>query len=113
MSTNSEQVKSLISIMEGKKTHHQSIMEHMSIHPEYRKIYQDWHAIGSVLNESPIPQEQVQAIFKAIADGAQAGGNVAKAGDAPANNRTMLGKGTDAASKIAGKWNDFKFKIQI
>ena len=98
--------------MEGKQTRHQSIMESMSGYPEYRKIYQDWHDIGSILNESPVSQEQVQAIFKAIADGAKAGGNVAKAGDAPGNNRTMLGKGTDAASKIAGKWNDLKFKIQ-
>ena len=98
--------------MEGKQTRHQYIMESMSGYPEYRKIYQDWHDIGSILNESPVSQEQVQAIFKAIADGAKAGGNVAKAGDAPGNNRTMLGKGTDAASKIAGKWNDLKFKIQ-
>ena len=100
-----------MAVMESKQTRHQSIMEKMAPYPEYRKIYQDWHAIGSVLNESPMSQEQVQAIFKAIADGAKAGGNVAKAGDAPANNRTLLGKGTDAASKIAGKWNDLKTKI--
>ena len=112
MTINSEQLKTLISVMEGKQTRHQYIMESMSGYPEYRKIYQDWHDIGSILNESPVSQEQVQAIFKAIADGAKAGGNVAKAGDAPGNNRTMLGKGTDAASKIAGKWNDLKFKIQ-
>jgi len=102
----------LLDIMEGKKTRHQQMLEHF-VHPEYRRIYQEWHDIGAILNESPVSQQQIDSLFKAIADGAAAGGNVAKAGDAPASNRTFLGKGTDAASKVAAKWEDFKTKIAL
>ena len=53
-------------------------------------------------------QQQIQQLFKQVADGAAAGGNVDKEGDAPASNRTVIGKGADVASAVADKYRGLK-----
>lgn len=74
-------------------------------------IYKNFYSVGRMIVEYKIPQDQIQQIFKAVADGAAAGGNVDKEGDEPVSNRTLLGKGADVASKISGYFDDVKNKI--
>jgi LysM repeat protein len=71
-------------------------------------IYESSYNASRMLVEAALTQDQIQQIFAAVADGAKAGGNVANAGDAPASNKTMLGKGTEA---ISGAWNKVKTAI--
>ena len=71
-------------------------------------IYESSYNASRILVEAALTQDQIQQIFAAVADGAKAGGNVANAGDAPASNKTMLGKGTEA---IGGAWNKVKTAI--
>jgi LysM repeat protein len=71
-------------------------------------IYESSYNASRMLVEAALTQDQIQQIFAAVADGAKAGGNVANTGDAPASNKTMLGKGTAA---ISGAWNKVKTAI--
>ena len=70
--------------------------------------YQEFARLGQILRESAIPQEAIPGIFKAVADGAAAGGNVDKEGDAPASNRTLIGKGADVGSAISKAFDSVK-----
>lgn len=71
-------------------------------------IYESSYNASRKLVEAALTQDQIKQVFQAVADGAAAGGNVANVGDAPASNKTMLGKGTQA---ISGAWNFVKKKI--
>ena len=76
------------------------------------RTYKEFRALGNMLlNEYAMSQEQIQQLFQQVADGAAQGGNVDKEGDAAVSNRTMLGKGADAAAKVAAKWEQVKTKI--
>ena len=71
--------------------------------------YREFHALGKTLMlEYNMSQAQIQDVFKQVAQGAIAGGNVDKEGDAPASNRTVLGKGADAASYVVDKYRGLK-----
>lgn len=68
-----------------------------------------------MLVEAQLDAKQIDAVFRAVADGAAKGGNVDKEGDEPVSNRTMLGKGadvvTDVAKKFSASWEKVKTAI--
>lgn len=70
--------------------------------------YREFYKLGILLREYAMDQQQIQQLFKQVADGAAAGGNVDKEGDAPASNRTVIGKGADVASAVADKYRGLK-----
>jgi LysM repeat protein len=76
-------------------------------HPIYESVYD----ATRYLCEADLSQEQIQQVFKAVADGAAKGMNIDKEGDDPSSNRTFLGKGADVASKISAAWNKVKTAI--
>lgn len=61
-----------------------------------------WESAGFKLREAALTADQIQQIFQNVEQGAtDAGGN-----------RTMLGKGKDAAEAVNKAWEDLKTKIQ-
>ena len=61
-----------------------------------------WESAGFKLKEAALTADQIQQIFQSVEQGAtDAGGN-----------RTMLGKGKDAAEAVNKAWEDLKTKIQ-
>lgn len=74
-------------------------------------IYKNFYSAGKMLVEYKMSQEQIKQLFKSVADGAAAGGNIDKEGDAPASNRTLLGKGADVANTISKAFDSVKTKI--
>ena len=61
-----------------------------------------WESAGFKLREAALTADQIQQIFQSVEQGAtDAGGN-----------RTLLGKGKDAASAVNKAWEDLKTKIQ-
>lgn len=61
-----------------------------------------WENAGISLKEAALTPDQIQQLFKSIEQGAtDAGGN-----------RTLLGKGKDAAAAVNTAWEDLKTKIQ-
>jgi LysM repeat protein len=78
-------------------------------------IYESMYDATRYLCEADLSQEQIQQVFKAVADGAAKGMNIDKEGDAPSSNRTFLGKGadvtSDVAKKVSGAWNNLKSAI--
>jgi len=74
-------------------------------------IYESFSRVGRMIAEANLTQQQIQQLFKAVADGAAAGGNVQNAGDNPVSNRTWVGRGGDAASWLAKGWDTVKTKI--
>lgn len=61
-----------------------------------------WESAGYAIREAALTPDQIQSLFAEIEKGATAGGN----------NRTMLGKGKDAAEAVNKAWEDLKTKIQ-
>jgi hypothetical protein len=71
--------------------------------------YREFHAMSKTLMlEYAMNQAQIQDVFKQVAAGAQAGMNKDTDDDTVASNRTVLGKGADAASYVADKYNGLK-----
>jgi hypothetical protein len=66
------------------------------------KTYQLWESAGFAIKEAALTKDQIQQLFQQIEQGATAGGG----------NRTMLGKGKDAATAVNKAWEDLKTKIQ-
>ncbi len=61
-----------------------------------------WESAGFKLREAALTADQIQQIFQSVEQGAtDAGGN-----------RTLLGKGKDAAEAVNKAWEDLKTKIQ-
>ncbi len=105
---NPTEMKKLMDIVTG-TTQYNSMLE--SIQGDaYRQLYITWYNLGPSLTEARVTRDQVEAIFKAVADGAMAGKNTDDAG-ASVSNRTMLGKTADVGSKVAAAWDNFKHKI--
>jgi hypothetical protein len=69
---------------------------------ESRNTVMLWESAGIKLREAQLTADQIQQLFAEIEKGATAGGS----------NRTMLGKGKDAASAVNKAWEDLKTKIQ-
>jgi hypothetical protein len=69
---------------------------------EGRRIEKLWEGVGYKLKEAALSPEQIQQIFAAAESGATAAGG----------NRTMIGKGKDAAEAVNKAWEDLKTKIQ-
>ena len=61
-----------------------------------------WESAGVKLKEAALTADQIQQIFQSVEQGATAAGG----------NRTMLGKGKDAASAVNKAWEDLKTKVQ-
>jgi hypothetical protein len=69
---------------------------------ESRNTVMLWESAGIKLREAQLTADQIQQLFAEIEKGATAGGS----------NRTMLGKGKDAAVAVNKAWEDLKTKIQ-
>jgi hypothetical protein len=61
-----------------------------------------WENAGRTIKEAALTADQINQIFTAAEQGATAGGA----------NRTMIGKGKDAASAVNTAWEDLKTKVQ-
>ena len=61
-----------------------------------------WESAGLRLREAALSPDQIQQLFAAVEKGATDAGS----------NRTMLGKGKDAASAVNQAWEDLKTKVQ-
>ncbi len=61
-----------------------------------------WESAGYAIREAALTPDQIQSLFAEIEKGQTASGD----------NRTMLGKGKDAASAVNKAWEDLKTKIQ-
>ena len=61
-----------------------------------------WEDAGHKLMEAQLTADQINQIFQQVEQGATAAGN----------NRTMLGRGKDAASAVNKAWEDLKTKVQ-
>ena len=66
------------------------------------RTYKLWESAGRKLMEAELTAQQIQQIFQQVEQGATAAGG----------NRTMLGKGKDAASAVNKAWEDLKTKVQ-
>ena len=82
------------------KSYHLLVENHILL--EGRRIEKLWEGVGFKLKEAALTPEQIQQIFAAAESGATAAGG----------NRTMLGKGKDAAEAVNKAWEDLKTKIQ-
>jgi hypothetical protein len=69
---------------------------------ESRNTVMLWESAGIKLREAQLTADQIQQLFAEIEKGVTAGGS----------NRTMLGKGKDAASAVNKAWEDLKSKVQ-
>jgi hypothetical protein len=69
---------------------------------ESRNTVMLWESAGIKLREAQLTADQIQQLFAEVEKGATAGGS----------NRTMLGKGKDAASAVNKAWEDLKSKVQ-
>lgn len=61
-----------------------------------------WESAGKQITEAALTADQIKQLFQQIEQGATASGD----------NRTMIGKGKDAASAVNKAWEDLKTKIQ-
>ena len=61
-----------------------------------------WESAGFKLKEAALTADQIQQIFQSVEQGATAAGG----------NRTLIGKGKDAAVAVNKAWEDLKTKIQ-
>jgi hypothetical protein len=66
------------------------------------RTYKLWENAGQKIAEAQLTQDQINQIF----------GYVEKIQTAGGDNRTMLGKGKDAASAVNKAWEDLKTKVQ-
>jgi hypothetical protein len=65
------------------------------------KSYRLWENAGRALKEASLTPDQIQKLFQQIEQGATDAGS----------NRTMLGKGKDAAAEVGKAWEDLKTKV--
>lgn len=84
----------------GEQLKEQKIYSSVSVLTEAR-IYKLWENAGHKINEAQLTADQIKDLFSQIEQGATAAGG----------NRTMLGKGKDAAGAVSKAWNDLKDKI--
>lgn len=75
------------------------------------EVYNEFHRVGRMISEAQLTQDQIQQLFKSVADGAAKGFNVDAPGGDPnvgpagtSDNKTLLGK-------ISGAWQNLKSKI--
>ena len=61
-----------------------------------------WEGAAIQLKEAELTPDQIQQIFTSVEQGATAGGA----------NRTLIGKGKDAAAAVNKAWEDLKTKVQ-
>ena len=61
-----------------------------------------WESAGRAIREAALTPDQIEQLFTSIEQGTTAAGG----------NRTMLGKGKDAADAVNKAWEDLKTKIQ-
>ena len=66
------------------------------------RTYKLWESAGRKIVEAQLTPDQIQQIFQGAQDIETGGGN----------NRTMIGKGKDAASAVGKAWEDLKTKAQ-
>jgi LysM repeat protein len=66
------------------------------------RTYKLWESAGRKIVEAQLTPDQIKQIFQGAQDIETGGGN----------NRTMIGKGKDAASAVGKAWEDLKTKAQ-
>ena len=66
------------------------------------RSYKLWESAGRALKEAELTPDQIQQLFQQIEQGATDAGS----------NRTLLGKGKDAAAAVNKAWEDLKTKVQ-
>ncbi len=66
------------------------------------RTYKLWESAGKKLSEAQLTTDQINQLFQSVEKIQSAGGE----------NRTMLGKGKDAASAVNKAWEDLKTKVQ-
>jgi hypothetical protein len=66
------------------------------------RTYKLWENAGQRISEAQLTADQINQIFQQVEQGATAAGG----------NRTMLGKGKDAASAVNKAWEELKTKVQ-
>ncbi len=67
-----------------------------------QRSYKLWESAGQKILEAQLTVDQIQQLFQQVEQGATAAGG----------NRTMLGKGKDAAAAVNKAWEDLKTKVQ-
>ncbi len=84
------------------KTYDRNAYLYEGLNPEQIKSVKLWESAGIKLREAELTSAQIQQLFQTVEKGAtDAGGN-----------RTLLGKGKDAATAVNKAWEDLKTKIQ-
>ena len=78
------------------KVHHLLLEQQIYNDP----IYKDAYRAGRLIFEEKLNAQQIDQIFRAVADGAAKGLNVDKIGNDPESNRTFLGKTADVMSAV-------------
>jgi hypothetical protein len=66
------------------------------------RTYKLWESAGHKLMEAQLTADQITQIFQQVEQGATAAGG----------NRTLIGKGKDAATAVNAAWEDLKTKVQ-
>ena len=67
------------------------------------RTYKLWESAGRKLMEAQLTADQITQIFQQVEQGANA---------APGGNRTLIGRGKDAAEAVNKAWEDLKTKVQ-
>jgi hypothetical protein len=87
------------------KAHHLLIERQLLENPVYKDFYRVSRRTERLLTEAQLNAQQIDAVFRAVADGAAKGLNTEKGEADMSSNRTMLGKGTDAVSALKAKFD--------
>jgi hypothetical protein len=61
-----------------------------------------WESAGFAIKEAELTKDQIDQLFTSVEQVSTDGGS----------NRTMIGKGKDAASAVNKAWEDLKTKVQ-
>lgn len=115
MSAISSQMKDLIMLVETKSHSSPRVLLEGTLNESYIRLAEDIHSdlvkFDKLLVEFQVSQEQVDDIFKRVAQGAKDGYNT-DSGEADASsNRTMFGKIADVGKKAYGVWDKLKTAI--
>lgn len=115
MSAISSQMKDLMMLVETKSHSSPRVLLEGKLNESYIRLAEDIHSdlvkFDKLLVEFQVSQEQVDDIFKRVAQGAKDGYNT-DSGEADASsNRTMFGKIADVGKKAYGVWDKLKTAI--
>ena len=116
MSAISSQMKDLMMLVETKSHSSPRVLLEGKLNESYIRLAEDIHSdlvkFNKLLVEFQLSQDQIDSVFKKVAQGAKDGYNTDSGQADPKSNRTMLGRGADAVGKVAsagaGMWKKFQ-----